>query len=46
MKTVLREKFITLSALVKKLERSYTINSTAHLEFQNNNKKSKYTKEE
>jgi hypothetical protein len=31
MKVVLREKFIELSALVKKLERSYTKNLTAHL---------------
>jgi hypothetical protein len=31
MKAVLRGKFITLSALVKKLERSYTNNLTAHL---------------
>ena len=31
MKTVLRAKFITLSTLVKKLERSYTSNLTAHL---------------
>jgi hypothetical protein len=33
IKTVLREKFITLSALIKKLERSYTNNLTAHLRF-------------
>jgi hypothetical protein len=31
MKAVLRGKFITLSALVKKLERSYTNNLTEHL---------------
>jgi hypothetical protein len=31
MKTVLKEKFIALSALIKKLERSYTNNLTAHL---------------
>jgi hypothetical protein len=31
MKAVLRGKFITLSALVKKLEKSYTNNLTAHL---------------
>jgi superfamily II RNA helicase len=31
MKAVLREKFITISALAKKLERSYTNNLTAHL---------------
>ena len=31
MKTVLRGKFIALSAQVKKLERSYTNNLTAHL---------------
>jgi hypothetical protein len=31
MKVVLRGKFITLSAPVKKLERSYTSNLTAHL---------------
>ena len=31
MKAVLRGKFIELSALVKKLERSYTNNLTAHL---------------
>jgi hypothetical protein len=30
-KTVLRGKFIALSALVKKWERSYTNNLTAHL---------------
>jgi hypothetical protein len=31
MKAVLRGKFIALSELVKKLERSYTSNITAHL---------------
>jgi hypothetical protein len=31
MKAVLRGNFIVLSALVKKLERSYTNNLTAHL---------------
>jgi hypothetical protein len=31
MKAVLREKFIALSAMVKKLERSHTNNLTAHL---------------
>ena len=31
MKAVLREKLIVLSALVKKLERSYTSNITTHL---------------
>ena len=31
MKAVLRGKFIVLSALVKKLERSYTSNLIAHL---------------
>jgi hypothetical protein len=31
MKAVLRGKFIALNALVKKSERSYTSNSTAHL---------------
>jgi hypothetical protein len=31
MKAVLRGKFITLSTLVKKLERSYTNNLTTHL---------------
>ena len=31
MKAVLREKLIVLSALVRKLERSYNINITAHL---------------
>jgi hypothetical protein len=31
MKAVLRGKFIVLSALVKKLERYYTSNLTAHL---------------
>jgi hypothetical protein len=31
MKAVLRGNFIALSALVKKLERSYTNNLTAHL---------------
>ena len=31
MKAVLRGKFIALSVLVKKLERSYTNNLTAHL---------------
>jgi hypothetical protein len=31
MKAMLRGKFITLSALIKKLERSYTSNLTAHL---------------
>jgi hypothetical protein len=31
MKTVKREKFIALSALVKNLEKSYTNNLTAHL---------------
>jgi hypothetical protein len=31
MKAVLREKFIALSAFIKKLERSYTSNFTAHL---------------
>jgi hypothetical protein len=31
VKAVLRGKFIALSALINKLERSYTINLTAHL---------------
>jgi hypothetical protein len=31
MKAVLRGKFIPLSALIKKLERAYTSNLTAHL---------------
>jgi hypothetical protein len=31
MKEVIRGKFIALSAMVKKLERSYTSNLTAHL---------------
>jgi hypothetical protein len=31
MKAVVIGKFIALSALVKKLERSYTLNLTAHL---------------
>jgi hypothetical protein len=31
MKTVLRGKFMALSSLVKKLERCYTSNLTAHL---------------
>jgi hypothetical protein len=31
MKAVLRENFIGLNALVKKLKRSYTNNLTAHL---------------
>jgi hypothetical protein len=31
MKAVLREKFIPLSVLVKKLEKSYTSNLIAHL---------------
>jgi hypothetical protein len=31
MKAVLRGKFITLRAMVKKLERSYTNNLTAHI---------------
>ena len=31
MKAMLRRKFIALSALLKKLERSYTNNLTAHL---------------
>jgi len=31
VKALLRGKFIALSALVKKLERSYTSNSTTHL---------------
>jgi hypothetical protein len=31
MKALLREKFIALNALIKKLERSYTNNLTAHL---------------
>jgi hypothetical protein len=31
MKAVLRRKFVALSALVKKLERPYTSNLTAHL---------------
>jgi hypothetical protein len=31
MKAVLREKFIALSALIKKLERAYTSSLTAHL---------------
>ena len=43
MKIVLRGKFITLSALVKKLERSYTSNLTAHLRALEQ-KRSKYTK--
>jgi hypothetical protein len=32
MKAVLKGKFIALSALIKKLERSYTSSLTAHLE--------------
>jgi hypothetical protein len=39
MQAVLRGKFTALSALVKKLERSYTINLTAHLRTLENKKK-------
>ena len=45
MKAVLREKFIPLSTLVNKLERSYTSNSTAHLRTLEQ-KRSKFTQEE
>jgi hypothetical protein len=34
VKAVLRGKFMTISAMVKKLERSYTRNLTAHLRAQ------------
>jgi hypothetical protein len=43
MKAVLRGKFRGLSALVKKLERPYTSNLTAHLRALEQKKKSKLT---
>jgi hypothetical protein len=45
MRTVLREKFIALSALVKKLEKCYISNLTAHLRAQKK-KRSKLTQVE
>lgn len=48
MKAVLRGTFITLSAFIKKLERSHTSNLTAHLRAleEKKSKKSKHTQEE
>ena len=43
MKAVLREKLISLTALVKKLERSYTNNSIPE---SSRTKRSKFTQEE
>ena len=43
MKPVLRGKFIALSAFIKKLERSYTSNLTAHLKALEKKKKKKQT---